>query len=218
MLGFDVSERTVSRYMLKRPANPEARQRWVTFVRNHRHGLAAIDFFTVPTVTFQVLYVFFIIHHARRRILHIGITPYPTAAWVCQRLREAFPSDQAPRFLIFDRDGKFGHDVIRTLKNMGVKVVRTALRSPWQNGVAERWVLSVREDILNHVIVLGERHLSQLLREYVRYYHEDRCHLALKKDCPVRRRVTTRSGPKAKIIAFPRVGGLHHRYEWRAAA
>ena len=127
-------------------------------------------------MTFRIFYVFFIIHHARRRILHVGVTPYPTAAWICQRLREAFPDDQVPRYLIFDRDGKFGHDITRTLKGMGVKLVRTAFRSPWQNGVAERWVLSVRQDLLNHVIVIGERHLGRLLRDYVRYYHEDRCH------------------------------------------
>jgi transposase InsO family protein len=187
-------------------------------LRNHRDGLAAMDFFTVPTVTFQVLYVLFIIHHTRRRILHLGVTPYPSAAWISQRLREAFPDDQAPRYLIFDRDGKFGDHVIRTLKGMGVGIVRTAFRSPWQNGIAERWVLSARQDLLDHVIVLGERHLRRMLNEYLLYYHDDRCHLGLEKDCPTRRRVTTRPAPKAEIIALPRVGGLHHRYEWRAAA
>lgn len=133
-------------------------------------------------------------------------------------MREAFPDDDAPRYLIYDRDGKFGHEVIRTLKAMGVKIVRTAYRSPWQNGIAERWVLSVRQDLLNNIIVLGERHLRQLLRSYLRYYHEDRCHLSLEKNCPVRRQISRRSHPRAKIIALPRVGGLHHRYEWRAAA
>lgn len=218
MLGFDVSERTVARYMPKRPTDPDAHQPWVTFLRNHRDGLPAMDFFTVPTVTFQVLYVLFIIHDPRRRMLHLGVTPYPSAAWICQRLREAFPDDQAPRYLTSDRDGKFGDDVIRTLNAMGVGIVRTAFRSLSQNGIAERWVLSVRQDLLNNVIVLSERHLRRMLNEYLLYYHEDRCHLGLAKDCPVRRRVTMRSGPKAKIIALPRVGGLHHRYECRAAA
>ncbi|MFC1573162.1 integrase core domain-containing protein [Candidatus Eisenbacteria bacterium] len=171
MLGFDVSERTVARYMPRRPVDPDAHQRWMTFLRNHRDGIAAMDFFTVPTVTFQVLYVLFIIHHARRKILHVGITPNPTAAWICQRLREAFPDEHAPRYLIFDRDGKFGHEITRTLKGMGVKIVRTAYRSPWQNGVAERWVLSVRQDLLNNVIVLDERHLRRMLRDYIRYYN-----------------------------------------------
>jgi transposase InsO family protein len=190
----------------------------MTFLRNHRDGIAAMDFFAVPTVRFQVLYVLFIMHHARRRIAHIGITPNPTAAWICQRLREAFPDDEAPRYLILDRDRKFGHEVIRTLQGMGVKIVRTAYRSPWQNGVAERWVLSVRRDLLDHVVVLGERHLGQILHDYVRYYHEDRCHLALEKDCPVKRRASSRPDPKGKVIALPRIGGLHHRYEWRAVA
>jgi len=218
MLGFVVSDRTVARYMPKRPRDPDAHQRWMTFLRNHRDCMAAMDFFTVPTVRFQVLYVLFIIHHARRRIMHVGITANPNAAWICQQLREAFPDDNAPRYLIFDRDGKFGHEIIRTLKAMSVKIVRTAYRSPWQNGIAERWVLSVRHDLLNHVVVFDERHLRRLLRDYIRYYHEDRCHLGLKKDCPVRRHVSRRFHPKAKIIASPRVGGLHHRYEWHPAA
>ena len=218
MLGHDVSERTVTRYMPRCPADPEACQRWMTFLRNHRDCLAAMDLFTVPTATFRVIHVFFIIHHARRGIVHVGVTANPTATWICQRLREAFPYDRVPRYLIFDRDSKFSSEVVRTLRGMGVKTVRTAYRSPWQNGIAERWVLSARQDLLNHVIVLGERHLSRLLKSYVRYYQEDRCHLALAKDCPVRRRVTTPLDSKARIIAFPRVGGLHHRYEWRTAA
>lgn len=218
MLGFNVSERTAARYVPKRPRNPNAHQRWMTFLRNHRACLAAMDFFTVPTLRFEVLYVLFIIHHARRTILHVGVSSNPTAGWICQRLREALPDDQAPEYLIFDRDGKFGHEVIRTIKGMGTKTVRTAYRSPWQNGVAERWVLSVRHELLDHVIVLGERHLRRMLYEYVEYYHEDRCHLGLEKDCPVSRQPTTRSAQAAKVVSLPRVGGLHNRYEWRAAA
>lgn len=119
MLGYDVSERTVSRYM--RPTDPEARQRWMTFLRNHRDCLSAMDFLTRPTVSFSVLYVFFIIHHARREILHVGVTLHPTAAWICQLLREAFPYDQVPRYVIFDRDSKFSSEVVRTLRGMGAK-------------------------------------------------------------------------------------------------
>ena len=130
---------------------------------------------------------------------------------------EGFEWKGIPFIIVIDRDGKFGHEVTRTLKGMGIKIVTTAYRSPWQNGVAERWVLSVRQDLLNNVIVLGERHLSRLLNSYVRYYQEDRCHLGLAKDCPVRRRVTTPLDSKARIIAFPRVGGLHHRYVREAA-
>ena len=137
MLGIDVSERTVARYMPNRPRNPGAHQRWMTFLRNHRDCLAAMDFLTVPTVRFQVLYVLFIIHHSRRRILHVGVTPNPTSAWICRRLREAFPDDEVPRYLLFDRDGKFGHEVLRTLNGMGIKIIRTAYRSPWQNAIAD---------------------------------------------------------------------------------
>lgn len=218
MLGFEVSERTVARYMPKRPRGPDAHQRWMTFLRNHRDCLAAMDFFSVPTLRFQVLYVLFIIHHARRTVLHVGVSSNPTAGWICQRLREAFPDDQTPRYLIFDRDGKFGPAVARTLHGMGVKIVGTAYRSPWQNGIAERWVLSVRQDLLDSVVVLGERHLRRMLHEYVEYHHEDRCHLGLEKDCPVSRQPTTRSDRAAKVVSSARVGGLHHRYEWRGAA
>jgi hypothetical protein len=136
MLGFDLSERTVSRYMPRKPVDPAARQLWVTFLRNHRHALAASDFFTVPTVTFRMLYVFFVIHYDRRRILHVRVTTHPCAEWICQQLREAFPYDRVPRYLIFDRDAKFGHKVTRILKAMGVKTVRAAYRSPWQKGYA----------------------------------------------------------------------------------
>jgi len=173
MLGFEVSERTVARYMPKLPRDPNAHQRWMTFLRSHRYCLAAMDFFTVPTFRCEVLHVLFIIHRARRTILHVGVSANPKAGWICQRLREAFPDDQAPRYPIFDRDGKFGPEVIRTIKGMGTKTVRTAYRSPWQNGVAERWVLSVRRELLDHAIVLGERHLRRMLYEYVKYYHEE---------------------------------------------
>jgi putative transposase len=218
MLGFAVSERTVGRYVPKRPTDPRARQSWNTFLRNHRDVLAAMDFFTVPTVRFRMLYVLFVIQQARRRVLHVNVTANPSATWICQQLREAFPYDHVPRYLIFDRDSKFDHEVLGTLKGMGVEVVWTAYRSPWQNGVAERWVQSVRQDLLDHVIVMSERHLAKLLRQYVRYYHRDRCHLGLGKNCPMPRRGTKRSGALAKVAAFPRLGGLHHRYEWHTAA
>ena len=218
MLGFDASERAVSRSMPKRPTDPRARQSWSTFLRSHRDVMAAMDFFTVPTVKFRMLYVFFVIRHARREVLHVNVTAHPSAQWVCQQLREAFPYDQVPRYVVFDRDSKFDREVVRTLKGMGVEVVRTAYRSPWQNGVAERWVQSVRQDLLDHVVVFGERRLCRLLGEYARYCHRDRCHLGLGKDCPTPRRITRRSGSRSTIVAFPRLGGLHHRYEWRTAA
>jgi putative transposase len=177
MLGIDVSERTVSRYLPRRRAPPDAIARWLTFLRNHREAIAAMDFFVVPTVTFRVVYVWFAIDHARRRILHFEVTDRPTAAWVVQQLRETFAHDAAPRHLIFDRDSIFSAQVVSTVKSFGVQPTRTAYRSPWQNGVAERWVGSVRRELLDHVVVCSESHLRRLLRDYVGYYHE-RYHLA----------------------------------------
>ena len=213
MLGFDVSEATVSRWMRRAPRSPELARRWLTFLRNHREAIAAMDFFTVPTLTFGVLYCFFVIAHDRRRILHCNVTRNPQAAWVTMQLRETWEQGEEPqRFLLFDRDSKFSVDVVSTVKDMGSHPLRTAFRSPWQNGVAERWVASVRTDLLDHVVVLNERHLRRLLNEYVGYYHEDRTHLGLEKDTPAHR-VRARVPPSdAHVTSSPRLGGLHHRY------
>ncbi len=213
-LGILVSERTVSRYLPKKPSGPDAVQRWKRFLHNHRDVLVGVDFFTVPTVTFRVLYVFFVIHHGRRRILHTGVTEHPSERWVIQQLREAFPFDTAPRYLILDRDGKYGRVVPKKLESWGVKIVRTAWRSPWQNGVAERWVSSVRAELLDHVVIFNEAQLHRLLDHYVTYYNRDRCHLTLEKDAPEPRKVQPRPTASAKVVALPRVGGIHHRYQW----
>jgi putative transposase len=217
-LGFDVDERTVSRYIPKRPPDPGAVQRWITFLRNHKDCMAGMDFFTVPSATFNLLYVFFVIHHARRKILHFAVTVEPYALWIVQQLREAFPDNRTPRYVVLDRDGKYGDMVPAALKNMGVKIVRTAYRAPWQNPFSERFVGSVRRELLDHVVVLNEAHLHRLLSDYVDYYHEDRCHLGLEKDTPCVRDVTTKPASKAHVTALPRVGGLHHRYTWQTAA
>ena len=217
-LGLEVSERTVSRTMPRRPAHPDARQRWRTFLANHREVIAAIDFFTVPTATFRVLYVFFIIHHARRVLMHVRVTGHPTAAWITQQLREAFPYDQAPRYLILDRDAKYGNEVLTAIRHMGIEPKQITARSPWQNGVAERFVSTARRDLLDHVIVLNEKHLQRLLAGFASYYLNDRTHLSLKKDAPAVRVVEPKPHPAAEVIALPRLGGLHHRYAWRRAA
>jgi transposase InsO family protein len=217
-LGFVVSERTVARYMPKRRAGPDALKRWMTFLRNHREGIAAMDFFVVPTATFRVLYVLFVIHHGRRQIVHFAVTENPKSEWIVQQLREAFPFDEAPRHLIFDRDAKFSEEVVHTIKSMGIEPSRTAWRSPWQNGAAERWVLSARREMLDFVVVFSEEHLRKLLSSYVEYYHQDRPHLSLEKDTPVPRPVSMKPRGGGTVIALPRVGGLHHRYEWRKAA
>ncbi|MDH3283465.1 MAG: helix-turn-helix domain-containing protein, partial [Acidobacteriota bacterium] len=143
MLGIDVSERTVARFMPRRPADPDQRLRWKQFLATHRHAIAATDFFTVPTITFRVLYVLFVIDHGRRRVLNVNVTAHPTASWVSQQLRHAFPED-VPRWLILDNDAKLGAEVQRTIRTFGITEKRTSFRSPWQNGVAERWVGSVR--------------------------------------------------------------------------
>ena len=179
-LGFTVSERTVSRYLPRRPTNPDAVKRWLAFLRNHRDVIVGVDFFTVPTATFQLLEVFFVIHHDRRRILRLAVTDHPHAEWVVQQLRKAFPFDSAPRHLVLDRDGMYGNLVPDTLRAWGVKPVRISPRSPWQNGVAERWVLSVRCELLDHVVVINAAHLHRLLREYVAYYNwGSRCFTSL---------------------------------------
>jgi transposase InsO family protein len=214
-LGFDVSERTVSRWAQKAPKNPEPTRRWQAFLDNHREAIAAMDFFTVPTITFGVLYCFFVIAHDHRRILHCNVTRYPTGLWITQQLREAFPYDNKHKYLIDDRDAKFGEAVNEAIAAIGLSAARTSFRSPWQNGVAERWVESCRRDLLDHVIPLNERHLRRLLSEYVRYYHEDRTHLSLKKDTPASR-TTAVMKPGSRIVSLPRVGGLHHRYDLAA--
>src|ERR1700693_1477715 len=213
MLGFDLSERTISRWMKRAPRDPESAKCWLTFLRNHREAIAAMDFFTVPTLTFGLLYCLFVISHSRRRILHFNVTRHPTSTWIVQRLREAFPFDSAPRFLIFDRDAKYGLEVPEAVRTLKRNPVRTAFQSPRQNGVAERWVGSCRRELLDHIIAVNECHLRRLLSQYIRYYHEDRTHLGLGKGTPTGR---TRSVACGRLLAQERLGGLHHRYD-RAA-
>ena len=220
-LGFVVSETTVSRYVRRfraRNPDPDVLKRWIALLRNHKAAIAGMDFFTVPTATMNVLYGFFVIHHDRRRILHFNATYHPTAKWVIQQLREAFPFDSAPRHLIFDRDSIFCPAVVEFVKALGTEPCRTAYRSPWQNPVAERWIGSFRREVLDRVVVLGQPHLIRLTNSYIQYYHEDRCHLGLERDTPEKRPVTPRPSSHAKVVALPRVGGLHHRYVWREAA
>jgi transposase InsO family protein len=211
-LGFDLSERSVSRWIQRVPRDLDVVKRWLTFLRNHREAIAAMDFFTVPTLTFGVLYCFFVIGHDRRKILHFNVTRNPNALWIVQQLREAWAYQQPHRFLLFDRDAKFGAEVVSAVREMGSQPTRTAFRSPWQNGIAERWVGSCRRDLLDQVILLNERHLKRLMSLYLLYYHEDRTHLGLGTDTPVGRVAASVSPSGKKIISLPRLGGLHHRY------
>jgi putative transposase len=217
-LGLVVAERTVARYLRRVQRHGDPGKRWLAFLQNHREVIVAFDFFTVPTVTFQLLYCFFVIAHGRRKILHFNVTRHPTADWVVQQLREAFPEASPYRYVILDRDSKFDADVIAFLKATGLEPKRTSVQAPWQNGIAERWVGSVRREILDHVIALNEQHLRRLIRDYVNYHHDDRIHDALEKDTPNRRPVEQKPNANSIVISMPRLGGLHHRYSWQQAA
>ena len=213
-LGIAISEREVSRLMPTRPPKAPS-QTWRTFLDNHVGSLASIDFFTVPTATFRVLYVFFVLAHDRRRLLHFNVTEDPGAAWTAQQIVEAFPEDTAPEYMVRDRDGIYGDQFRRRVSVIGIDEVLTAPRSPWQNPYAERLVGSVRRECLDHMIVLGEQHLRRILTAYFSYYHKSRTHLSLGKDAPEPRTVHPPS--MGNIVEIPEVGGLHHRYERRAA-
>ena len=217
-LGFVVSERTVARYLQRVQRRGDPGKSWLTFLINHQEVIAAFDFFTVPTLTFHVLYCFFVIEHGRWKILHFNVTRHPTAGWVVQQLREAFPEAGPYRYVILDRDAKFDGEVVALLQGTGLKPKRTGIRSPWQNSIAERWVGSCRRELLDHVIPLNEQHLRRLVRDYVVYYQEDRIHDALGKDTPNLRAIEKKPSAGATVISSPRLGGLHHRYSWREAA
>jgi len=212
-LGFEISERTVSRLMPKKDRNPT--QTWMTFLRNHVGQLVSIDFFTVATIQLRVLYIFIVLSHDRRRVLHFNVTEHPTVIWAAQQIIEAFPEDTAPRYLVRDRDGIYGEFFRARVEGMNIEEILIAPRSPWQNCYVERLDGSVRRECLNHVIVINDNHLRRLLTNYFRYYHESRTHLSLEKDAPESRAV--QSTKSQRIIQIPQVGGLHHRYERRAA-
>ena len=213
LLGHTVAEATVAKYMV-RPRKPPS-QTWRTFLDNHVPDIAACDFFTVPTVTFRVLYVFIVLRHDRREIVHFNVTTNPHAEWTAQQIVNAFPYDEAPRFLIRDRDGIYGNCFQDRVENMGIEEVPIAPRSPWQNPYCERVIGSIRRECLNHVIVLNERHLCRILSEYFDYYHNARCHLSLDRNSPNPRRVEPSS--EGEVVSLPQLGGLQHRYTRRAA-
>ena len=212
-LGITLSERSVSRLMHRSPKPPS--QTWKTLLANHVNELVSVDFFTVPTATFRVLFVLVVLAHRRRCVLHFNVTEHPTAAWTAQQIREAFPEDLGPRYLIRDRDTVYGALFRDRVREMGITEVLTAPQSPWQNGFVERLIGSIRRECLDHVVVLGNRHLLKTLRSYFDYYHKSRTHLSLGKDAPATRTIQL-SGSGA-IVETPQVGGLHHRYERRAA-
>ncbi len=188
-------------------------QTWKTFLHNHVSQLVSIDFFTVHTIWFEVLFVFVVLAHDRRRVLHSNVTAHPTAAWTAQQMVEAFPFDSAPKYLLRDRDRIYGDEFRRQVELLGIKEVLSAPRSAWQRAYVERVIGSIRRECLDHVIIFNEESLRRALRSYFRYYHGSRLHLALNRDSPDSRMVQS----SGKVIAIAEVGGPHHRYERRAA-
>ena len=205
-LGIEVAQSTVAKYMVKRWAPPS--QGWRTFLHNHAPDIAAMDLFVVPTIGFSLLYAFVIVRLDRRQVVWINVTQNPTAEWIARQLTEAFPWDEAPRYLIRDRDQIYGRIVTSRIGAMGIRDKPTAAASPWQNGFAERLIGSIRRECLDHFVVLGEAHLRQILHSYVEYYNKIRPHRSLDKDAPV-----SRSVQRTGIINSSSIlGGLHHHY------
>lgn len=212
-LGINVGETSVSKYLVRHRKPPS--QTWRTFLDNHVKSMVSVDFFTVPTIRFQILSVFRVLAHDRRRILHFAVTAHPTAEWTAHQWREAFPWDSAPRYLLRDRDRIFGQDFVEQGKAMGIKQVLSAPRSPWQRASVERVIGTIRRECLDHVIVFNQASLSRHLHRFLDYYHHSRGHLALHKDAPESRAVQPPG--LGRIVSLPQVGGLHHRYERRPA-
>jgi transposase InsO family protein len=212
LLGYEVAESTVAKYRVRSHKPPS--QTWKSFLRNHAGQIAAIDFFAVPTVTFNVLYTFVVLLHDRRQVVHFNVTAHPTAVWTAQQIIEAFPEEAVPRFLLRDRDQIYGEYFRCRVVGMGIEEVVTAAQSPWQSPYAERLIGSIRRECVDHLIVLNEKELRRILREYFDYYNEVRPHQSLEKNSPLGREIELPT--KGRVISIPQVGGLHHRYR-RAA-
>jgi len=205
-LGIEIAQSSVAKYMERRRGPPS--QGWKTFLRNHAPHIAAVDLFVVPTIGFKVLHGLAILHLGRRRLVLTNVTANPTAEWIARQITEAFPWDQAPRYLIRDRDSSYGMVVTQRLRAMGIRDRLIAPRSPWQNGHVERLIGSIRRECLDHVVVFGEAHLRRIMTAYATYYNGVRTHLALGKDAPLRRPVQS----VGRIVTVPMMGGLHHQY------
>jgi transposase InsO family protein len=212
-LGIEVSQATVAKYMVRRRGAPSPT--WRSFLRNQAEGIAAIDMFVVASASFRLLYVMIILAYDRRKIVRTAVTEHPTAAWLSRQVTEGFPWDTAPRYLLRDRDASYGSEFCNRIEAMGITQVVTAPRSPWQNAYVERVIGSIRRECLDHVVIFNERHLHRVLSSYLDYYHRTWTHLSLGKDCPHSRPIQP---PRVgRVVAIPKVGGLHHRYERLAA-
>jgi transposase InsO family protein len=205
-LGIEVGQTSVAKYMARRRGPPS--QGWKTFLRNHADGIAAMDLFVVPTISFRLLYGLLIMGHGRRQILWLGVTAHPTAEWIANQLTEACGWEQIPRYLIRDCDGAYGEIFLRRVRSIGIRDRPTSPRSPWQNACAERLIGSIRRECIDHVVVFGERHLRHVLLSYKDYYNATRTHLSLNKDAPVHRGVEW----AGNVVCRPILGGLHHQY------
>jgi transposase InsO family protein len=205
-LGIDIGQTSVAKYMARRRGPPV--QGWKTFLRNHADGIAAMDLFVVPTVSFRLLYGLLIMSHGRRQILWLGVTTHPTAEWIANQLTAACGWEQIPRDLIRDRDACYGGVFVRRVRSLGIRDHPTSARSPWQNGYAERLIGSIRRECLDHIVVTGEQHLRHILKCYMEYYNVVRTHLSLGKDAPIERAIQRRG----RIEGRPMLGGLHHQY------
>jgi hypothetical protein len=218
-LGYAIDESTVSNYMPTCPTPQSTVENWKQFLKNHSKFIYATDFFSVPTAFFRNLYILFVVHHESRRIIHVNATFNPDASWITQQFRNAFPGEHGCKYLILDRDAKFSAEVLDSIKEQGIEPSRIAPRCPWQNPYAERWVGTARRELFDRVVVFGREHAPALLRPYLNDYHDDRTHLGLNKETPTGRQAMGRPEQSdAQVVALPKVGGLHHRYEWRRAA
>ena len=205
-LGFEVAQSTVAKYMIERRGPPS--QSWTTFLRNHADGIAGVDLFVVPTIGFKLIYCLVILGHGRRKLLHHVVTAHPSAEWIARQIVEAFPWDEAPAYVVRDRDAVYGQVVKRRLRGLSIRDRPIAPRSPWQNGHVERLIGSIRRECTDHMIVFREAHLRRIMTAYAAYCNEARTHLSLGKDAPIGRSIEH----LGHIIARPIVGGLHHRY------
>jgi transposase InsO family protein len=205
-LGIDIGQTSVAKYMARRRRPPT--QGWRTFLRNHADGIAAMDLFVVPTISFRLLYGLLILRHDRRRILWMGVTAHPTAEWISRQLVEACGWEQVPKYILRDRDQAYGEAFRRRVRAMGIRDRPTSSRSPWQNAYAERLIGSIRRECVDHIVVLGERHFRHVLLSYMNYYNGTRTHLSLGKDAPIPRAVQA----VGRILPRPILGGLHHEY------
>jgi len=206
VLGFEVAQSTVSKYMVRGRKPPS--QSWRTFLRNHSDAIVAIDMCVVPTVTFDRLFAFLVVGHGRRRLLWFEVTRHPTAEWLARQITEAFPWGSAPGYLVRDNDRAYGQVFTARVRAMGIRDRPISPGSPWQNAIAERLIGTLRRECLDQVVIFGEAHLRRVLGAYAAYYNQTRPHLALQKDAPLRRTVQ-RIG---SIVAIPVLGGLHHQY------